>query len=223
MLRIAAPPASRTTARYETINRILSISFERQPDEHVDVVLSSNQRFTATSRPRYTWLVLAGAVVSGVAIGLLMEVYRRFVLSALFDEAFVPPFSIVLLQFLPFVLLIAGLIFGRASYLEHSRRKTFSKQLAKGQFIDTDIYENGIETTSGDVTVWMPWTTVRDVVVARKRIEILSDAFVTYLPLRAFPDKAVFHQTGVRMAELKRRSRITDQIDDLNEDVAEAA
>jgi hypothetical protein len=223
MLRIAVPPSgSAKTNRYEAVNRILSISFERDPKEHVDVVLSANRRFMATSRSRYTWLILIGAIMSGAAIGFVMEVYRRYVLPFVLGGDNVPTLSMVLFQFLPFVLLIAGLILTRARTLERLRRKAFAAQLAKGQFIDTDIYQNGIETTSGDVTVWMPWHTVRDVVVANRRIEILGDAFVTYLPERAFPDKEIFHKAGIRLAELKRQSRIIDAIEDLNPDLLAA-
>lgn len=223
MLRIAVPPSGSAKAvRYEAVNRIISVSFERAPKEHVDVVLSANRRFMATARPRYTWLILLGAIMSGIAVGFVMEVYRRYVLPLLLDADQVPTLSMVLFQFLPFVVLIGALILGRARSLERLRRKAFAAQLAKGQFIDTDIYQNGIETTSGDVTTWMPWHTVRDVVVANKRIEILGDAFVAYLPERAFPDKEVFHKTGIRLAELKRQSRIIDAIEDLNPDLLAA-
>ena len=221
MLKIAVPPAS-TTARYQAVNRILSVSFERLPEEHVDVVLSANSRFMSAIRSRYTWLVLIGAIVSGAMIGLLMELYRRYVLTFLLGRDNIPTLSMVLFQMLPFVLLIGALILMRTRTLERLRRQAFAAQLAKGQFIDSDIYENGIETTSGDVTVWMPWNTVREVVVAKKRIEILGDAFVAYLPERAFPDKAIFHKAGIRIAELKRQARLAELIDDLD-DLATAA
>jgi hypothetical protein len=223
MLKIAKTAVLKTTARYEAVNRIFSVSFERIPEEHVDVVLSTNRRFMAVVRSRYTWLVMIAAILSGAAIGLLMEVYRRYVLTFLLGPSDVPTLSMILFQMLPFVILIGGLILMRARTLERLRRKAFAAQLAPGQFIDTDIYENGIETTSGEVTVWMPWTTVRDVMVARKRIEIVGDGFVAYLPERAFPDKAIFHKAGIRIAELKRQHRIAEMIDDMNADVAAAA
>lgn len=223
MLKIAVPTGTTTAARYEAVNRILSVSFERIPQEHVDVVLSANRRFMAVVRPRYTWLVLIGSILSGVALGFLMEVYRRHVLPLVLGQQNIPTLSMVLFQLLPFVMLIGALILMRARTVERMRRKAFAAQLENGQFIDTDVYENGIETTSGDVTVWMPWSTVREVVVAKKRIEILGDSFVAYLPERAFPNKAIFHKAGVRLAELKRQNRIASLTEDMNAEMAAAA
>lgn len=223
MLKIAVPPGQCGRLKYEAVNRVLSISFEREPQEHVDAVLSANRWFMATKRPRYTWLVLTGAILFGAAIGFLMEAYRRYLLPLVLGQENIPTLSVLLFQFLPFVILVGGLIVTRASYLERLHRRAYVSQLEKGQFIDTDVYENGIETTTGDITVWMPWNTVKEVVVAKKRIEIIGDAFVAYLPERAFPDRAVFHKAGVKLAELKRLSRLEAAIEDLNPDLLAAA
>ncbi|MBL0370492.1 hypothetical protein JJB09_00485 [Rhizobium sp. KVB221] len=208
MLRYAPQPKSNNLARYEAVNRRLSISFERDPAEHVEVMLSAGRWHMTAPRPRYTWLVLAGAIASGLAIGLLMELYRRFALPLVLDAQMIPTLSVVLFQFLPFVILIAALVLGRSRYLDRLRRQSFETQLETGQFIDTDVYDNGIETTSGDVTVWMPWGTVRDVVVSCGRIEVLGDAFIAYLPERAFPNKEAFHRASVLLADLRLEAQV---------------
>ena len=223
MLKLAMPSKPGARLKYEAVNRILSISFERDPQEHVDVVLSINRWYMATHRPRYSWLVLAGAVGFGLGIGLLMELYRRYLLPQLLGATGIPTLAMVLFQFLPFVVLIGTLIAGRTTYLERLHRRTYAAQLEEGYFIDTDVYENGIETTAGDVTVWTPWRAVKEVVVANRRIEIIGDAFVAYLPERAFADKAAFHRAGVRLAELRRLSRLEETLGDLNLELAEAA
>jgi hypothetical protein len=193
--------------RYHASKRIMSLSYEREPQEHADVILSHGRRYMSAARPPFSWFAVLGAIAFGLLIGLGLECYRRYALPYVLDASEIPTLSIILFQLLPFLLLISALILGRSRYLESFRKQSLASELPTHVFIDTDVYENGVETTSDHMTIWMSWSTVRDVNVAKKRIEIVSDAFVIYFPERAFSDKAAFNQAILQVSKFWRLAR----------------
>lgn len=193
--------------RYHASQRVLSVSFERQPEEHADVILSSGNRLTSIRAPRLNLFTVAAASGFGLVIGAALEAYRRFILPGIVGLDAVPPLSVVLLQMLPFLLLIAALILGRAYYLESLKKASFASEIAQGAFVDTDIYENGVETSSDETTIWMPWTSIREINVGKKRIELVGDGFTAYFPERAFADKEAYSKALLTFSKLHRAAR----------------
>ena len=53
-------------------------------------------------------------------------------------------------------------------------------------FIDADIYEKGISTSSSQFTVELDWIAVKTVLVGENRIDVESEGYVIYFPERAF-------------------------------------
>jgi hypothetical protein len=199
--------------RYRTANRVMSLSFERDPNEHADVILSGGKQFMRVTKSHISWFAVVGATLFGLVLGLLLELYRRFVLPLVLDAEVIAPLPVILSQLLPFLLLVSGLILGRSLYLNELRKQSVAAELKRGLFIDTDVYADGIETTSDSVTVWMPWHAVRDVIVGKRGIEILGDAFVVYLPERAFKDREDYSRAFQQFLEFWKRSKIADIID----------
>ncbi|MCV3766898.1 hypothetical protein [Rhizobium sp. TRM95796] len=193
--------------RYQAWQRVLSASFERQPNEHADVILSSGNRLSSTRAPRLNLFTVGVATAFGLAIGAALEAYRRFILPDLVGLDSVPPLSVILLQLLPFLLLISALILGRAYYLEGLKKLSLASEIAPGAFIDIDVYETGVETSSGETTIWMPWTSIREINVGKKRIELVGDGFTAYFPERAFSDKAAYSDALLTFSKLHRAAR----------------
>lgn len=193
--------------RYHASQRVLSVSFERQPEEHADVILSSGNRLTSIRPPRLNLFTVGAATGFGLVIGAVLEAYRRFVLPGIVGLDAVPPLSVILLQMLPFLLLISALVLGRAYYLESLKKISLASDIAPGAFIDTDIYENGVETSSDETTIWMPWTSIREINVGKRRIELVGDGFTAYFPERAFADKAAYSKALLTFSKLHRAAR----------------
>ncbi|MFM2279920.1 MAG: hypothetical protein RLZZ444_2151 [Pseudomonadota bacterium] len=198
MLKARTLSSHGTPLRYDAGNRLVSASFQRDPSEYADIVLTSD-RFTQPGRKLRFWQVAVSALTAGSAVGLAMEAYRRFLLPDLVDTAIIPPLPVVVLQFLPFVLLIVAAALARSWYQRGRKRRALIAQFAPDQFIDIDIYENGIEASHGDIITWLPWTSVREVAQVKGRIEIIGETFVTYLPERAFPDTANFRMAAAQI------------------------
>jgi hypothetical protein len=193
---------------YHQETRIMSVSFERDPQEHATVMLAAGRRFAATRAAGFTWPVLLSAIGYGIVLGLAMELYRRFVLSIFFPLEAIPPLNIVLTQMLPFLLLLYLLYLGRAYYLARARRRALIERLGTDVFIDTDIYRDGVTATSGESAVSLNWTGVRSLAVINDRIELDGDAFVLYIPRRAFANKPAFDAAAGRISELLWKARV---------------
>jgi len=188
--------------RYDAANRIMSLSFERDPQEQADVMLEAGHRFMAPPGARYGWPMFFGALAFGVAIGLIMEIYRRFVLAPLLGSADIAPLNIIVLQLLPFLLLIFALLYGRARYITRKRRQALIDRVEPGLFVDTDIFRDGVRTSTGAVTVALEWTAIRNVLIHKTRIEFEGEAFTVYIPERAFSGRTAFEAAAERIRAL---------------------
>jgi hypothetical protein len=189
-------------------SRVMSLSFVRDPKEHAQVMLEAGRRFTTPVGPRYHWQTLLGAAGIGVLIALAMELYRSFFLIPVLEIANVPPLDVVLAQFLPFLLLIFLVYFGRARYLQGRHRKALEDRVSASAFVDVDIFEGGIASTVERMQVSMEWAGVRNVYVSDQRIEFECDVFVLYIPARAFADKPTFEKACQDIYTLWRQARL---------------
>jgi len=200
-----AASTRRESTRHDATSRIMSVSFETDPAEQADIMLEAGRRFTATPSRSRGWPFFAGAVAFGAAIGIVMEAYRRLLLAPLFDGE-VTPLNIVVLQLLPFLLLIAALLHGRARRIAAKRRQALIDRLAPNVFIDMDIFRDGIRASVGPTTLSLEWSAIRDVSVKERRIEFEAESLVLYIPDRAFPDRSAFEAAGARLIALWRES-----------------
>ncbi|MBB1248965.1 hypothetical protein [Rhizobium sp. G21] len=53
----------------------------------------------------------------------------------------------------------------------------------------------------------MPWTSIREINVGKKRIELVGDGFTAYFPERAFSDKAAYSDALLTFSKLHRAAR----------------
>jgi hypothetical protein len=180
----------------------MSLSFMRDPKEHAEVMLAAGRRMMGRDTVRFTWQVWIGAVLFGASFGLIMELYRRFVLARLLDVASVPPFNIIMLQVLPVLALLWVAFYVRARYGARRMVRNLEERLQTKTFIDTDIYADGIQSTTGGLQMQLEWSAVRNIVVRNKRIEFEGEAFVIYIPERAFPNPQAYDAAVKQLRQL---------------------
>lgn len=188
--------------RTDAQSRIMSLSFQREPKEHADVMLEAGRRLMTPRGSSSGWPLLLGAVAFGAVIGLAMEGYRRFILSPLLGIGDVTPLNIIVLQLLPFFLLIFGLLFTYVRHARKRRRQALIDRVTPGQFVDVDIYLDGFRAASGPVTLSAEWVSIRDVLVAKARIEFVGESTVAYIPERAFADRPAFEAAAKQLRQL---------------------
>ena len=191
---------------YDAASRKLSISFKRDAREHVEVMMDSGRRFTAprTTSPVFFYL---GIIGTGIAISLVMEIYRRLLLPLYVEPEAISPLGVVLMQFLPLVLLFMLLIFALSAYGTDRRKRTLIARFEQETFIDIDIFRDGLCASSARDSITVDWSAIRDVLVEKQRILFESEGFVLYVPQRAFPDKGAFDAAYRDIRALWRNAR----------------
>ena len=90
-----------------------------------------------------------------------------------------------------------------------SDRKALAACLDPTRFVDVDIYKDGICSSSDGVTVMFAWSAVHDLTIGPTRIELEGEAFVTYIPRRAFKSQGEFEAAGERLRALRLEARRT--------------
>ncbi|MCB1445730.1 MAG: hypothetical protein KDJ87_08000 [Rhizobiaceae bacterium] len=189
---------------YEAADRILSVSFARDAEEHADVMLTAGRRMLAGPARISAWAAFAAAVGFGVAVGILMEIHRRLVLPLVLGPAEPAPLGTVVLQLLPLILMIAALYILLYRRAVRRRRAALVARLTPGVVIDVDIFPKGVAMASDRVAIEVDWPAVRDVFAGANRIEMECEAFSLYIPERAFPDHAAFTRAGREVRNLWR-------------------
>lgn len=192
--------------RYDPATRILSLSFTRRPGEHVDVMLETGRRMVTGPDPLSAWTGFGMAIGFGAVVGIVMEVHRRFVLPLILGPSEVAPLGTVALQLLPLILLVAALYVALRYRVAARRRRAIIARLEPELVVDVDIFTQGIASASGQSSLEVDWTAVKDIVINGKRIEIECDSFAVYLPERAFKDGAAFTEAAVEMRKLWREA-----------------
>lgn len=191
---------------YDPETRILSLSFTRDPGEHADAMLEMGRRMTTSADPISAWTGFGLAIGFGAVVGVVMEIHRRFVLPMLAGSSEIAPLGMVALQLLPLLLLVAALYAILHQRTIRRRRTALVSRLERNLVIDVDIFSKGLTSSSGQVTIDIDWAAVTDIVVNGNRIEIECESFATYLPERAFTNRAAFAEAARDLRKLWREA-----------------
>jgi len=146
------------------------------------------------------------AITFGAAVGIAMEIHRRFVLPLILGPSEIAPLGTVGLQLLPLILLVADFYAVVHRRIAKLRRKALLSRLEPDLIVDVDIFAQGIVTTSGHSTVETDWTAVKNILIDGGRIEIECESFAIYLPERAFKDQAAFTDAAAELRKLRREA-----------------
>jgi hypothetical protein len=188
--------------RYDVKDRIMSLSFQREPGEHADVMLAAGRRMMTPRKTSYSWSIIGAAVGFGAVVGISMEIYRRFLLSPLLGVDEVTPLTVIVQQLLPLLLLIIALVYAWIRYVRRRRKQTLIDRLEPDLFVDLDVFRDGIRMTAGTLTLSLEWAGIRDILVGAQRIEFESDSFATYVPERAFENRPAFDAAAAQFRQL---------------------
>ena len=193
--------------RYDPADRILSISFKRDSQEHADVMIEAGKRLIASDDPVSAWKPFVLVVGIGAATGIAMELYRRFILPQLLDTTDIAPLSVIAAQLLPLLLLaIGGYVFVMIRNAA-MRRRILASKFAGEVFIDIDIYKQGLVTANGRSTVEMDWAAVKNILAGPRRLELESEATLVYIPERAFASRQAFNEAVATIRNFWREAQ----------------
>lgn len=193
--------------RYDPATRIMTLSFIRSPEEHADVMMEAGKRLLRKTDAVSPWTPFFVTIGVGAVVGITMEFYRRLVLPYILDQAEIVPLGAIAVQILPLILLAIAFYVVLLIRLTAGRRRMLIGKLESKLFIDTEVYENGISTSSGQFTVEIDWLAVKNVIAGEHRIEVESEGYVIYFPERAFKSRAEFNEAATTMKNLWREAR----------------
>lgn len=193
--------------RYDPSDRIFSLSFARDPEEHADAMMEAGRKLVTRSGPASVWRPFFVMIGGGIAIGLAMEFYRGLVLPALLGTTDVTPLPVVLLELLPVALVVGVLIAAYVMRAGIRQQRAIVARLDPKIFVDIDILRQGLRISSGPMLTEMDWTGVRDIVAAGNRLDIETEAYVIYVPERAFANRAAFNEAAGQIRTLWREAR----------------
>lgn len=177
---------------YDPATRVLSLSFARDPSEQADVMLEAGRRMTTSTEPMAAWTGFGIAIGFGVLVGIVMELYRRFILPLVLGPSEVAPLGSVAVQLLPLILLLIALYSVLFVRTKTRRRQAIISKLEPGRVVDVDIFAKGVSMSSGKATIEVDWSGVHDIVADSSRIELECEGFVVYIPARAFDGNAAY-------------------------------
>jgi hypothetical protein len=201
-------PKRNIVMNYEAADRVLSISFLREPEEHANAILEADRRMTTAPDEggRATGRALGAAVGFAAAVGIIMELHRRFILPLILEPSDIPPLGTAVLELLPFFLLVVALF--ATLYVRASRRRRhgLTSRLRPGVFVDVDIFSKGIAVSADQSRFEVDWSGVRDVVAVPNGMEIECEAAVIFIPARAFANRAAFSEAGKEIRNVWREA-----------------
>lgn len=188
--------------RYDPADRILSLSFTRDPEEHTEVMLEAGRRMMTHADTIGPVTAVLVAIGFGAVVGIVMEFHRRIVLPSLLGRAEIAPFSTVALQLLPLILLFVALYATLHIRATRRRRRAMISRLQPDHFVDVDIFAAGVRTSAAQASVEVDWPGVRDIIADDGRIELECESFVIYVPARAFENYAAYAEAAKLMRRL---------------------
>ncbi|GAC1045729.1 hypothetical protein [Rhizobium sp. No.120] len=170
----------------------ITVSFIRQPDEHVAVMLRAGRRVARRS-PQKAQNEVAWFFISAIAVGaglpVLFYLLRRYVyvpvlgLSPSIHEA-----DIAIIWLVP-SLMIYALILVYYRWAIRRRRMAMRSRIRPGVVITATADAQGASWASTDIKIWLGWSEIINISRADGRIEFDLESFVTYIPASAFSDQ----------------------------------
>lgn len=192
--------------RYDPADRILSLSFSRDPEEHASAMIEAGRKLAAPTGRVSPWGPFFLMIGIGVAIGVVMESYRAYVLPSLLGTTEIAPLPVILLELLPVVLIGAALVSIYAVRAGARQRRSLVSRFDPHVVIDVDIFRQGIGIASGAMTMDIDWTGIRDVITANGRIDFEAEGYMIYIPERAFANHAAYTEGSREIRKLWREA-----------------
>jgi hypothetical protein len=192
--------------RHDPANRVMSLSFRREPEEHATQMLEAGRRLTTSPAPASPWPAFGLAIGGGIVVGIVNEIYRQFVLPLFLDDTETVPLGIAVMQLLPaLVLLLAVLVLLYRRSLRR-RRAALVSRIQPGLIIDVEIFPHGLVSSNGPTTIEVEWAAVRAITSESGRLVLECESFALYIPERAFATPTAFADGSKEIRRLWREA-----------------
>jgi len=170
----------------------VTVSFMRQPDEHVSVMLRAGRRMARRS-PQKAQNEVAWFFISAIAVGaglpVLFYLLRRYVYVPVFGlSPSIHEADIAIIWLVP-SLMIYALILVYSRWAMRQRRAAMHSRIRPGVTITVTANAEGASWASTDTKIWLGWSEIVNISRADGRIEFDLESFVTYIPASAFSDQ----------------------------------
>ncbi len=170
----------------------ITVSFVRQPAEHVAVMQQAAQRF-AVRRPPNAHNQAAWFFVSAIGVGAGLPVLFYLLRAYIFVPVFGMPGSMDLgdmaIIWLVPTLIIYVLIRIYSRWATQRRLAALQSRLRPDVAITVTITPRGGSWDSAQTSIWLGWSEIRAIGRRNGRIEFDTETFVTYIPASAFSDR----------------------------------
>lgn len=170
----------------------ISVSFIRQPDEHVAVMLRAGRRVARRSPQKVqnevAWFFIS-AIAVGVGLPVLFYLLRRYVYVPVFGlSPSIHEAELAIIWLVP-SLMIYALILVYYRWAMRRRRAVMRSRIRPGVRITATANAQGASWASTDTRIWFGWSEIINISRADGRIEFDLESFVTYIPASAFSDQ----------------------------------
>ncbi|ENN84426.1 hypothetical protein RHSP_22544 [Rhizobium freirei PRF 81] len=168
------------------------VSFQRQPDEHVAVMLRAGRRLAGRSPQKAQnevgWFFIS-AIAVGAGLPVLFYLLRRYVYIPVFGlSPSIHEADIAIIWLVP-SLMIYALILVYARWAMRRRLVVMRSRIRPNVAITVTANTEGASWASTNTTIWLGWSEVINIRRVDRRIEFDLESFVTYIPASAFSDQ----------------------------------
>lgn len=171
----------------------LTVSFVRQPAEHVDVMRQAGRRLAlrrpARAHDQAAWFFIS-AIGVGAGLPVLFHLLRAYIFVPVFGMSRSMDLGDMAIIWLIPTLIIYALILIYSRWLARRRLAAMQERIRPDVAITVTITPRGGSWDSAQTSIWLGWPEIRDIGRRSGRIEFDTESFVTYIPTSAFADQA---------------------------------
>lgn len=176
------------TTMAEDDNQI-TVSFVRQPSEHIAVMRQAGRRFAAgrssNAHDAWGWYTLY-AIGGGAGLAALFHVLRRYVFAPVLGIPLsITQSDMLIIWFVP-TLIIYVLILFYSRWLTRRRLAAMESRIRPGMSVAVTITPEGASWSTAHTSMWFSWCEITNIGHHSGRIEFDLESFVAYIPAAAF-------------------------------------
>ncbi|MFK0166698.1 hypothetical protein [Rhizobium sp. NPDC090279] len=172
----------------------ITVSFARQPAEHVAVMRQAGRRFAAR-QSRNAQSTGAAFFVSAIVVGAALPVSFHLLREYLFIPVFglspsIGKGDMAIIWLVPTLILYA-LILIYSRWLGRRRLAAMQARIRPDVHVIVTITPEGATWNSKQSSIWLAWGEIIDIGLRDGRIEFDLESFAAYIPASAFASQAV--------------------------------
>ncbi|NLS01426.1 hypothetical protein HGP17_31720 [Rhizobium sp. P38BS-XIX] len=171
----------------------ITVSFVRQPAEHVTVMRQVGRRLAARRAPsaqKAAVVLVLSAIAVGATLPVFFDLLRTYVFIPVFDiSPLIHRGDMTIIWLVPTLILYA-LILIYFRWLGRRRMAMMQAHIRPDILITVTITPKGATWDSQQSSIWLAWSEIVDIGFRDTRIEFDLESFATYIPVSAFASEA---------------------------------